>query len=109
VCGGPIFSITRDEIKSQDENSLKEMNERIKLVFSPKLVLTGVSSPVLDLPYMCLYLYNFSYCSSKSRVVRIKSCKSCGLIPRVSLNNTQFHSLHSYTQIGDETGTGRSN
>jgi hypothetical protein len=64
VCRAPIFSITRDEIKSQDENTLNEMKERIKLVVSPKLVLTGVSSPVLDLSYMRLYLYSFSYCSS---------------------------------------------
>jgi hypothetical protein len=64
VCRAPISSITRDEIKSQDEINLKEMKERIKLVFSPKLVLTGVSSAVLDLSCMRLYLYRFSYGSS---------------------------------------------
>jgi hypothetical protein len=64
VCRAPVFCITRDEIKSQDENSLKEMKERIKLIFSPKLVLAGVSSPFLDLSYMRLHLYSFSYCSS---------------------------------------------
>jgi hypothetical protein len=95
VCRAPIFSITRDEIKSQDENRLKEMKERIELVFSPKLVLTGVSSPVLDLSYMRLLPLQLLILFLKSMLVRIKSCKSCELITRVSLNNTQFHLLHS--------------
>jgi hypothetical protein len=36
--------------ESQDENSLQGTT---KLVFSPKLVLMGFSTPILDLPYLC--------------------------------------------------------
>jgi len=46
---GISSSRTGDKIKSQDEIRTEEKQERIKLVFSPKLVLTGVSPLVLDL------------------------------------------------------------
>jgi hypothetical protein len=42
-------SKTGDKIKTQDENRTEEKQQRTKLVFSPKLVLTGVSPLVLDL------------------------------------------------------------
>jgi hypothetical protein len=52
----PSFAKTEDEITNQDENSIhrkkNEKKERIKLVFSSKLVLPGVSSPVMDLLYL---------------------------------------------------------
>jgi hypothetical protein len=49
---------------------------------------------------------------TKSSCGRIKSCESCELIPSfiewypVSLNDTQFCSLESYTQIGESMKKG---
>jgi hypothetical protein len=59
---GPlVFAKTGDEMKSEDENSTqdqkkKKKKQETKLVFSTKLVFfTGVSYPVLDLPYLVLF------------------------------------------------------
>jgi hypothetical protein len=46
---GLIGVKTGDEMRSQDENS----SQGTKLVFSPKLVLMGFTTPVLDLPSLC--------------------------------------------------------
>jgi len=51
---GPSFAKTVDEIKSQDERITHANQSKRKRtqepVFSPTLVLTRVSTPVLDLP-----------------------------------------------------------
>jgi hypothetical protein len=70
----------RDRVKSWDENSIQEMKKRIKLVFSPKLVCTVVSSPDLDLPSTRLHCC-CSCCSSNQKSCQKNSCKSCELIP----------------------------
>jgi hypothetical protein len=61
---GPSFAKTGDEVRSQGENSTHWEREggaikehRTELVSSPKLVLNGVSPPVLDLPYLCLIFF----------------------------------------------------
>jgi len=46
---GPNFVKTGDELKNQDENSAVK-KEGTQTVSLSKLFLTGVSSPVLDLP-----------------------------------------------------------
>jgi len=43
-----------EEMKSQDENSTVGKEQGTKLVFPLKLLLTGGSQPVLDLPYWAL-------------------------------------------------------
>jgi hypothetical protein len=58
------------EMGSQDENNAKEKIQGTKLVFSPKVVLVRVSSPVLDLHYPCLDCC--SYSSSNESFVTIK-------------------------------------
>jgi len=68
---GPSFSKTGDEVRSQGENSThweregwEKKEHRTELVSSPKLVLNGVSPPVLDLHYLCLRFFIKS-CDSK--------------------------------------------
>jgi len=58
----PVFAATRYEIEIQDENFGTPVKKRgwggeggTKLVFSPKLVCTKVSTLVLDLPYLGLH------------------------------------------------------
>jgi hypothetical protein len=66
--------------------------------------LSGVSSPVLDLPYLSPYTAAWTLHQIKS-FVRIKSCKSWELI--LSFIQTvlpSFAHFTSHTQIGDETG-----
>jgi hypothetical protein len=49
----PSFVKTEDEIKGKAEKSRQE-KRRDQTAFSPNLVLTGVSPPVLDLLYLLL-------------------------------------------------------
>jgi hypothetical protein len=46
---GPSFFRTGDEMRNK---AVHRGKQGTKLVFSPKLVLRGVSSSVLDLPYL---------------------------------------------------------
>jgi len=60
VYWAPVFAATGYEIKIQDENlgtpvKKRGWGEETKLVFSPKLVCTKVSTLVLDLPYLGLH------------------------------------------------------
>jgi len=47
---GPNFVQTKDKMKNLDEHNTLEGGQGNKLVFSPKLVLKGISSLALDLP-----------------------------------------------------------
>jgi hypothetical protein len=58
-----------EEMKSQDENSTVGKEQGTKLVFPLKLLLTGGSQPVLDLPYWAFSLLLIF--SIKSSLVRI--------------------------------------
>jgi len=73
----------RDRIKSRDENSIQETKKRIKLVFSPKLVCTVVSSPDLDLPSTCIH------CCWLILFIKSKSCQKNFL--QILWTDTQFH------------------
>jgi hypothetical protein len=55
----------------------KKREGETKLVFSPKLVLTRVSLPVLDLHYLCLHCCLYSSVIQ----VQIEACESHELIP----------------------------
>jgi hypothetical protein len=104
---GISFVKTRDEIKSEDEKCtrLKEL-EGTKLVFSPKLVLTGVSTPVLN--FSSLHLQCHSNSSFNQLLSKYNLAKSCELISNF-INSTQFHSLYHYIQTEDATGVTGSN
>jgi hypothetical protein len=49
----PRFCQSWGQNEKPGENSTQETKKGIKLVFPPKLVLKGVSPPILDLPYLC--------------------------------------------------------
>jgi hypothetical protein len=58
---GASFSETGDEMRGEDENTAHMGGKTgAKLLFSPKLVLRGVSPPVSDLPYLCLEFCSYS-------------------------------------------------
>jgi len=89
---GATGTETKDETNSQVENSTNILKNRTKQAFSPKLVLKGVSPPVLDL----LHLFIHS-CSFSSSTNRIESCKPSELIPRFmkQSSNLLTFQLHS--------------
>ncbi len=85
----PSFTKTGDKMRSQDENGTQDKNlkkkgkkkEGIKLVFSPKLVLPGVSPLVLDSPYLCFHCTSYFFGFDKLLSEQNKSYNSCELIP----------------------------
>jgi hypothetical protein len=82
----------RMKTNSQAENSTNILKNRTKQAFSPKLVLKGVSPPVLDL----LHLFIHS-CSFASLTNRMESCKPSELIPSFmkQYSNLLTFQLHS--------------
>jgi hypothetical protein len=60
-----FFSGTGDEITSENENRTYDFyfifKQGTKLVFSARLILQGVSPPVLNLPYPCLHCHAYFF------------------------------------------------
>jgi hypothetical protein len=71
-------------MRSPDENCRQGKKKGTKLVFLLKLVLRGVSPPVLDLPYLrleCWLVFIIKFIIKFDGLAKIKSCQSSALTP----------------------------